>query len=171
MQRKVEVPLKMLDVWASFLRSSHMKKRLHHNCSESWCILKVCKLYNLAYVYVVALTDWINWLHRVFLELSCSCHGGTPVSRRGLPATMGRKALSELVVYSDSAVTQMTPAAHKQGDYLPSAHCLIPLWETILLLIYCAVLALSGKSCSGFRLLLTGDQWQKKSQTKKNSYP
>lgn len=103
-----------------------IKKELRQHSSESQFILNICKLHNLVYIYTAVLIDWINWLHRALHEHSCSCHGGICESRQNLPATAGRKntrsSLSECVLSLDSAVTQMTSAAHG-GDFLPSCHC------------------------------------------------
>ena len=149
-----------------------VKKELRQHSSESQFILNTCKLHNLVYIYAAVLIDWINWLHRALHEHSCSCHRGTCESRQDLPATVWRKntgsSLSECVLALDSAVTQMTSAVHG-GDFLPSSHCLIPVWETLLLHVYYTVSCYLARVYPMFRHLLTVDQ--EKNQKRTTSTP
>lgn len=70
--------------------------------------------------------------------------------------------LHQSVLALDSAVTQMTSAAHG-GDFLPSTHCLIPAWETLLLhVIYTVSCSLAGVYPE-FHHLLTMD-WENKNK-------
>lgn len=148
-----------------------VKKELCQHSSESQFILNICKLHNLVYIYAAVLIDWINWLHRALHEHSCSCQRGTCEGRQDLPATVGRKntgsSLSECVLALDSAVTQMTSAAHG-GDFLPSSHCLIPVWKTFLLHVYYTVSCYLARVYPMFHHLLTVDQ---EKPEKNNAYP
>lgn len=137
-----------------------VKKELCQHSSESQFILNICKLHNLVYIYAALLIDWINWLHRALHKHSCFCHGGTCESRQHLPAAVGRRntgySLWECVLTLDSAVTQMTSAAHG-GGFLPSSHCLMPVWETLLLHVYYTVSCYLARVYPMFHHLLTVD--------------